>query len=227
MSDLEQACETNEAEDDKVEAGSVESGSEACKGLLSLKRVAEAIGVSTPTARRLVATGKLPGVKLMVNDRLCWKVKPEALKHYLSADSKSSREAKKKNLRSRNLVKPASSDLSQSKNSVPLDAHKSALETARLALERLEKIESLAEEQRTRADLAERQKFALEMELRQYQAALAEQSESLAEIRAEKQAAEMRLLQVTAPIELPLKIETHRPSFGQRVKGWLGLKNAR
>lgn len=220
MNEIEQTPEATENG-----ARTSEAENDASKGLLSLKRVAEAIGVSTPTARRLVATGKLPGVKLMVNDRLCWKVKPESLQNYLSAGSEPLREAKKKSMRSGNVGKSASPDFFQGTNSVPLDTHKSALETARLALERLERIESLAEEQRTRADLAERQKFALEMELRQYQAALAEQSESLVEIRAERQAAEMRLREMT--IELPLKIETHRPSFGQRFKSWLGLKDAR
>ncbi len=217
--------QTSEATQDEVRISEAES--EASKGLLSLKRVAEAIGVSTPTARRLVTSGKLPGVKLMVNDRLCWKVKPESLRNYLNAESEPQGEAKKKPMRSRNVAKPASMDFSQGTNSVPLDTHKSALETARLALERLERIESLAEEQRTRADLAERQKLALEMELRQYQAALSEQSESLAEARAEKQAVELQLAQQLAPPPELLKVETHRPTFGQRVKGWFGFKAAR
>ena len=118
----------------------------------------------------------------------------------------------------------------------PIEAHLLALETARRALERLERLESQLEDQRervelhrARADQVERQKFALEMELRQYQAAISEQSESLAEIRAEKQAAEMRLNQVTSaalPVE-NLKLETHRPSFGQRVKNLFGLRKAR
>ncbi len=45
---------------------------------------------------------------------------------------------------------------------------------------------------------------------------------------AEKQAAELQLAQQLAPppVEL-LKIETHRPTFGQRVKGWFGFKAAR
>jgi len=217
--------QTSEATQDEVKISEAES--EASKGLLSLKRVAEAIGVSTPTARRLVISGKLPGVKLMVNDRLCWKVKPESLRNYLNAESEPQGEAKKKPMRSRTAAKPASPDFSQGTSSVPLDTHKSALETARLALERLERIESLAEEQRTRADLAERQKLALEMELRQYQAALSEQSESLAEARAERQAAELQLAQQLAPPPELLKVETHRPTFGQRVKGWFGFRAAR
>lgn len=68
---------TPEAE--KTEAGITEAGDEAEK-LLGLKRVAEVLGVSTPTARRLATTGKLAAVKIMVNDRLCWKVKPDSLK---------------------------------------------------------------------------------------------------------------------------------------------------
>lgn len=222
MDEIDQTCEATENE-----ARISEAENDASKALLSLKRVAEAIGVSTPTARRLVTTGKLPGVKLMVNDRLCWKVKPESLQNYLNADSEITREARKKPLRSGNVPKPASPDFFQGTNSVPLDTHKSALETARLALERLQRIEELAEEQRTRAELAERQKLALEMELRQYQAALSEQSESLAEARAEKQAAELQLAQQLAPPAELLKLESHRPTFGQRVKGWLGFRAAR
>jgi len=223
MNEIEQASEA-----DKNETTTGEAKNDPSKGLLSLKRVAEAIGVSTPTARRLVTTGKLLGVKLMVNDRLCWKVKPESLQTYLNtASAATDSEAKKKATRSAHPVKSASQDFFQSTNSVPLDTHKSALETARLALERLERVESQAEEQRNRAELAERQKLALEMELRQYQAALSEQSESLAEARAEKQAAELQLAQQSGPPPEFLRVETHRPTFGQRVKGWFGFKAAR
>ena len=115
-----------------------------------------------------------------------------------------------------------------------MEAHLSALDTARRALERLERIESQLEEQRERteqhrfrAEQVERQKLALEMELRQYQAALSEQSESLAEARAERQAAELQLSQQLAPPPELLKVETHRPTFGQRVKGWFGFRAAR
>ena len=114
---------------------------------------------------------------------------------------------------------------------VPLVAHLAALNTAQKALERAEKVEQLwetqlklSEEYRARAELAERQRLALELQLGQYRAALGEQAESLAEARAEKQAVQLQLEAQRQP-ELPaLRIDTRKPSFGQRVKGWLGLK---
>lgn len=212
------------------------------EGLLSLNQVAEALGVSNPTARRLCMSGRLPAVKVLVNEQLCWKVKPDSLKTYLEAlVTEEPPKDLSKVARQKGGQKAASEEERVFTNTpsgiFPLEAHLTALETARRALERLDRIEDQLEEQRARveqqrarADQAERQKLALEMELRQYQSALAEQSESLAEIRAEKLAAEMRLeQQLTAtPVlpELPLKIETHRPTFGQRVKSWFGLKNA-
>lgn len=207
--------------------------------LLSLRQVAEALGVSNPTARRLVMSGKLPALKVLVNEQLCWKVHPSSLMAYQEVlASEDPGEDSSKNLHLR-ASKKGPSSLSESPSGspsggIPLEAHLAALETANKALERLEQAEKRLEEQRravqeanSKMELAERQKFAMEMELRQYQAALAEQSESLAEIRAEKQAAEMLLLQVKPPPtkDLPLKLETHRPSFGQRFRGWLGLKN--
>jgi len=219
---------TPEAE--KTEAGITEAGDEAEK-LLGLKRVAEVLGVSTPTARRLATTGKLAAVKIMVNDRLCWKVKPDSLKRYVAeARNEACDELSELKPRLKRDSKQSSPEIVHASNSVPLEAHQAALETAKLALERLQHLENQVEEHRTRADQVERQKFALEMELRQYQAALTEQSESLAEARAEKQAAESRLDQLTAIAPAPLeklKLESHRPTFGQRVKGWLGFKAAR
>lgn len=113
---------------------------------------------------------------------------------------------------------------------VPLVAHLAALNTAHKALERAEKAEQLwesqlerSEEYRARAELAERQRLALELQLSQYRLALSDQAESLAEARAEKQAAQ---LQMEALQQSSLRIDTRRPSFGQRVKGWLGLKKA-
>lgn len=224
-----------------VEARFVEDpGSEATTDtleegpLLSLNQVAEALGVSNPTARRLCMSGRLSAVKLLVNEQLCWKVKPESLKAYqeaLVAEASSedfTRTAKQK-ARFREASEGDRSFVNTSSTNFPIEAHLAALETARRALERLERVENQLEEQRDRAELqraradqAERQKLALEMELRQYQAALSEQSESLAELRAEKLAAELHLkelAQAEAP-ELPLKIATPRPTFGQRVRSW-------
>jgi DNA repair exonuclease SbcCD ATPase subunit len=208
--------------------------------LLSLNQVAEALGVSNPTARRLCMSGRLQAVKLLVNEQLCWKVKPDALKAYqeaLSAEAAS--DDVSRTIRQKGRFKEASEGdrpfTNPPSTDFPMEAHMAALETARRALERLERIEGQleqqrdrVEQQRARADQAERQKFALEMELRQYQAALSEQSESLSELRAEKLAAEMHLKALAAPEPMPaadlqLRIATPRPTFGQRVRSWLGF----
>ena len=121
--------------------------------------------------------------------------------------------------------------------SVPLEAHLSALKLVEAALERSSQSEAKAEEQRCRAELAERQRLALEMQLRQYQLALADQAESLAEAYARQQAAELRLESIkaetlAAPEKTPdlevadLRISTSRPSFGQRIKRFLGFSHA-
>jgi len=213
--------------------------------LLSLNQVAEGLGVSNPTARRLCMSGRLPAVKVLINEQLCWKVKSDSLKAYqeaLLAEDPSEDPAKVAKLKPR---KKGSSDDEKpftitSSGDLPMEAHLAALETARRALERLERVEDQLEEQRervelqrARADLGERQKFALEMEVRQYQAALAEHAESLAEARAERQAAELQLAhQLAAAAPAPteklehLKVATYRPTFGQRVKTWLGFKAA-
>lgn len=210
-------------------------------GLLSLNEVAEALGVSNPTARRLCMSGKLPAVKVLVNEQLCWKVKPDSLKAYKEAlFTEEAPEGPAKGPRMNPRQKgPSAEDrpfTNTSSGDFPMEAHLLALETARRALERLERLENQLEEQReraeqhrARADQVERQRFSLEMELRQHRSALAEQAESLAEIRAEKLAAEMRLEQQLAAAPAPLenlKLESHRPTFGQRVKGWFGLKAA-
>ena len=67
-----------------VEGGEDEDPSEE-GDLLSLNQVAEALGVSNPTARRLCMSGRLPAVKVLVNEQLCWKVKPDSLKTYQEA----------------------------------------------------------------------------------------------------------------------------------------------
>lgn len=113
---------------------------------------------------------------------------------------------------------------------VPLVAHLAALNTAQKALERAEKAERLwesqlerSEEYRAKAELAERQRQALEFQLSQYRSALSDQAESLAEARAEKQVAQLQVEEIQ---QSSLRIDTRKPSFGQRVKGWFGLRKA-
>ena len=226
---LEEALFVEEGETE----GPIEEG-----GLLSLNQVAEALGVSNPTARRLCMSGKLAAVKVLVNEQLCWKVKPESLKAYqedlvTEEPSEDPSKAAKAKGRQKGASNEEKAFTTPSSGDFPMEAHLAALDTARRAVERLERIESQldeqrekAEEHRSRAEQVERQKLALEMELRQYQAALSEQSESLAEARAERQAAELQLAQQLAPPPEQLRVETHRPTFSQRVKGWLGFKAA-
>jgi len=120
--------------------------------------------------------------------------------------------------------------------SIPVGVHLAALKLVESALERADRAEVKVEEQRSRAELAERQRLALEMQLRQYQLALADQAESLAEAYARQQAAELKLESMRAPIDqaetrvgnidLPLRVATRKPGFGQRLKRWLGFSEA-
>lgn len=88
--------------------------------------------------------------------------------------------------------------------------------------------------------MAERQKIALEMQLRQYQLALADQAESLAEAYARQQTAELQLQSIQSTVtkvEIPventqhldtggLRISTRKPTFGQKLRKWLGFSEA-
>ena len=214
---------------------------------LTLAQAAGLLGISVPTARRLVLSGKLRAIKLMISDRLCWRVPREAISEFRT-------EPRFKEVRFKvnpgsvnsdsvnpgsepvNSASVNSSSASEPTGSIPPEALLAALETAKKALDRLENAESrleaqlkISEEQRNRAELAERQRLALEMQLRQYQQALADQAESLAEAHALRQTAELKLetskeAEEMAP--LPLRLATPKPSFGQRVRGWFGLSRA-
>lgn len=120
---------------------------------------------------------------------------------------------------------------------VPLQAHLAALKLIESALAKAEKAEAKAEEQRNRAELAERRHLTLEMQLRQYQLAMADQAESLAEAQALKQTAELQLNSITSSSakmseisgnepSLPFRVSTSKPSFGRRIKKWLGFSEA-
>ena len=117
---------------------------------------------------------------------------------------------------------------------VPLAAHLAALDFAerRLAEERarFDLAQRQCEDARLRAEQAERSRMALEFQLQKYQSVLAESAESLAEERAFRQQAEALLLQQAASPALPienLKVATPpRKGWSQRVRGWLGLKEA-
>ena len=202
---------------------------------LTLAQAAGLLDISVPTARRLVLSGKLRAIKVMVSDRLCWRVPQEAIAEF-KVEPRFKKVRFKVNSGSVNSAsvnqgsEPVNSaSLNQSSQaeptgSIPPEALLAALETAKKALDRLENAESrleaqlkISEEQRNRAELAERQRLALELQLRQYQQALADQAESLAEAHALRQ---------TAELKVPLRLSTPKPSFGQRVRGWFGLSRA-
>jgi hypothetical protein len=118
---------------------------------------------------------------------------------------------------------------------VPLAAHLAALEFAerRLAEERsrFEFVQKQCEDARIRAEQADRSRLALEFQLQKYQSVLAESAESLAEERAFRQQAEAKLRETFIALPAPpvenLKVATPlRKGWGQRVRGWFGLKEA-
>jgi hypothetical protein len=100
---------------------------------------------------------------------------------------------------------------------IPIEVHSEALKGLQEALRMIEERNQVAEHMRLRAEQAERQKLAIEAELHRYRLALSEQAESLAEERA-------RVMVAQAQLEThldKLKCDTPKPSFGQKVKGWL------
>lgn len=105
---------------------------------------------------------------------------------------------------------------------IPLEVHTEALKGIQEALRMVEERNQVAEQMRLRAEQAERQKLAIEAELHKYRLALSEQAESLAEERARATAAQAQL---ETHLE-KLKCDTPKPSFGQKVKGWLFGSNA-
>ncbi|MBX3110309.1 MAG: helix-turn-helix domain-containing protein [Fimbriimonadaceae bacterium] len=117
---------------------------------------------------------------------------------------------------------------------VPLAAHLAALEFAERRLaeerERFEQAQRQCADARLRAEQAERSRMAMEFQLQKYQSVLAENAESLAEERAFRLQAETKLLAVELPPAPPienLKVASPvRKGWGQRVRGWLGLKEA-
>ena len=129
---------------------------------------------------------------------------------------------------------PTRSDQSAPGQAVPLAAHLAALEFAERRLaeerERFELAQRQCEEARLRAEQAERSRMAIEFQLQKYQSVLAENAESLAEERAFRQQAEAKLLAAElqpVPLIESLKVATPvRKGWGQRVRGWLGLKEA-
>jgi chromosome segregation ATPase len=107
-----------------------------------------------------------------------------------------------------------------------------AVATAYKALERSEKLEAQLEEERSRADLAEKRRLGLEIELSRYRCVLSENAESLAEERAKrvqlealesenKMAMEQWEAEKAALIEKVKLAETRVSWMEQRVPRWV------
>lgn len=190
----------------------------------TLAQAAKVLDISVPTARRLVFSEKLRGFKVMRGEKERWEVlKSEVfnLKHSGFVGN---------NL---NGSEPVTAPFSNSEKasqkaseSVPVQAHLAALEI-------VNRLHHQLEEERRHREQAERSKMAMEWQLQQYRTALSEQAESLAEAQALKKVAEARL-EASAAIEpepivplehLKLGLSKHK-TWGQRVKGWFGMRQA-
>jgi len=188
----------------------------------SLSQAARELGISVPSARRLVFKGKLRGFKVKKGDKDRWEVlKSEvfSLKHSELEQTTSSPEANPDLNEDSSDVKHSvkASHLNDS-GSVPLQAHLAALEMVNRLHEQLES-------ERRERELAERSKLALEWQMQQYRQALSEQAESLVESQAMRKVAEAQL--EVSQSNHALKVgKPERKSWGQRVKGWFGFKDA-
>ncbi len=212
--------------------------------LLTFNEAAQLAGISVKTIQRHVGRGKLETVDSPMGKR----IRKESLAPYvcLKKDNPGPEQSVQDlsgtvpDRRSRTTEDVSSTvgdihgPVRTQADFVPLTAHLAALDLAKKAIEkadlRFEAQAKATEEHRSRAELAERQRMSLEFQLQQYQLALTEQSAVLAEARAEKAAAEARAKECAAfalqPAEVSPRVSTPKPSFGQRVKGWLGLKRA-
>lgn len=111
---------------------------------------------------------------------------------------------------------------------VPVQAHLAALEM-------VNRLHGQLEEERRQREQAERARMAMEWQMQQYRTALSEQADSLAEAQALKKVAESRLeaaieIQVPEALVVPLEHlklgKVERKTWGQRVRGWFGLRQA-
>ena len=197
----------------------------------TIPEAAKFVGVNVKTMRKHVREGRIDSV----DTPLGVKVTEEALLAYAPLRTIFDQAAPDQDAPEATIVDhPAPTRLDQSApdQAVPLTAHLAALEFAERRLaeerERFELAQRQCEDARLRADQAERSRMAMEFQLQKYQSVLAENAESLAEERAFRQQAEAKLL---APPPAPpienLKVATPvRKGWGQRVRGWLGLREA-
>jgi len=192
----------------------------------TLAQAAKVLGVSVPTARRLIFSEKLRGFKVMKGDKERWEVlKSEVFSLKRSGFAENTAAS------SESVTRPSS----KKKNASPLNTSEAVPVQAHLAaLEMVNRLHGQLEDERKQREQAERAKLAMEWQMQQYRTALSEQAESLAEAQALKRVAEARLEASTeSQLEEPavpleqLKLAKGRPkTWGQRVRKWFGLKQA-
>ena len=121
--------------------------------------------------------------------------------------------------------------------SVPVAAHLAALDLVKTLHGQLTETQLQVAEERRQREQAERTRMALEWQMHQYRTALAEQAESLAESQAMRRVAEARLEGAAEIVPASTNEETHlerlklgkpeKKSWKQRIKGWLGMRQAK
>ena len=215
----------------------------------SLAEAAKHLGVSIPTARRMVFKGGLSAVKVMVGDKARWEIpvhevftlQKRSHREQFTCEALSELAQPAILLQDEGFVNASPPSANASVNegkeatlnrsfqtpdaSVPLAAHLAAIE---LASKQIDRLSDKADRLQLKAEHAERMRFALEHQLQQYQAALSSQAESLAEERAMRLTFEARAKQTelaTTELEsLKVNMPTATKSWGHRVKRWLGLR---
>ena len=199
----------------------------------TIPEAAKFVGVNVKTMRKHVREGRVESVETPLGV----KVTEEALLAYAPLRTSIDQTIPDQDTPEETIADqpaPTKVDHVGPDQAVPLAAHLAALEFAERRLseerERFELAQRQCEDARLRAEQAERSRMAMEFQLQKYQSVLAENAESLAEERAFRQQAEAKLQQADlspAPHIENLKVATPaRRGWGQRVRGWLGLKEA-
>lgn len=192
------------------------------KSLLTCSEVAVLVGRSERTIQRYVNQKKIASLDTIEGVRIpeseIRKFRSAAIRRHV-VDSLRQEVPSGDRVVSGRQMTPCDADTGRQTATVPMEVHAEALKGIQEALRFAEDRNRVAEEMRLRAEQAERQKFAIEAELQKYRLALSEQAESLAEERAKATTAQAQLE--------TLKYDTPKPSFGQRVKGWIfGARSA-
>jgi len=201
----------------------------------TIPEAAKLVGVNVKTLRKHVKEGRIESVETPLGV----KVEEEALLAYgplRTSPDQAVPDQDAPDEATEDQPEPTTShqDGPDQTNMVPLAALLAAMEFAerRIAEERarVDQAQKQFEEERQRADQAERSRMAVEFQLQKYQTVLAENAESLAEERARRQHAEAQLeqntVQVAPPVENLKVATTVRKGWSQRVRGWLGFKEA-